>query len=483
MKSISEYRNHQLLEEETEVLSYDELHIVVLGTGDGDGTFADIIEEVSTKRNIKYDFVDVSKAWIAGSDIEIGSVKLRNVDGKDKDIEIETYNSIVFVRAGAIGTLTSQAFVSSLQDIGFLLVNDLESMLVCDNKMSNALLLGRNNIPIPRTSSIPNEHSIEDAHKRVGGKFPVIVKTLKGTQGVGVMKVDSMSSLTGVCQSLWKYEADLLIQEFFEMQSDIRTLVVGGKILAAAERIQAPDNKDFRNNVHQGATTEPYKLNKKEIAVIKAAARATGAVYCGVDHFVDKKGNPYIIEVNGSPGIRSHFEGYDPWTEEPKGKVSDKSVVESIISFFSKDVNRRPIFRQEAGYIETIIFKGMEKNPVRAKFDSGNSAKASMLHVDKMEVKGKKVFWEKNGYKFEDELLYVSKPMRGQKPFDERPVIEHEITFNNKKHIAEIALSLKDTASEMLVNRKLMTKFKIAVNPNRRFILSNKTAKNDESDH
>ena len=189
--------------------------MVVLGTGDGDGTFADIVEEVSVKRDIKFDFVDISKAWIADSDIDIGTVKIRNIDGKNKDIEIETHNSIVFVRAGAIGTLTSQAFVSSLQDIGFLLVNDLESMLVCDNKMSNALLLGRNNIPIPITSSIPNEHSIEDAHKRVGGKFPVIVKTLKGTQGVGVMKIDSMSSLTGVCQSLWKYDADLLIQEFF----------------------------------------------------------------------------------------------------------------------------------------------------------------------------------------------------------------------------------------------------------------------------
>ena len=482
MKTISEYRVNAL-EENTEVIEFDDLHVVVLGTGDGDGTFAGLMEEVTVKRNIKYDFIDVKKAWIADSDIEIGNVKIRNIDGKNKDCKIEMHNSIVFVRAGAIETLSSQSMVSSLQDIGFLVVNDLDSMLVCDNKMSNALLLGRNNIPIPRTSSVPNEESIEDAHQRVGGKFPVIIKTLKGTQGVGVMKIDSMSSLTGVCQSLWKYDADLLIQEFFEMKSDIRTLVIGGKILASAERIQPTDNKDFRNNVHQGATTEPYDLSKKEIDVIKAAARASGAMYCGVDHFVDKKGNPYIIEVNGSPGIRSHFEGYDPWSEEKLGKISDKEVLERIIQFFAKDVNRRPIFRQEAGYLEPIIFEGMEKNPVRAKFDTGNSAKASMLHVDKLEVKGKKVAWEKNGYKFEDELLYISRPMRGQKAFDERPVIEHNITFNNKTHIAEIALSLKDTASEMLVNRKLMTKFKVAVNPNRRFILSNKTERNDESDH
>lgn len=481
MKSISEYRS-SLFEEVSEELSYDQLHIVVLGTGDGDGTFAGLMEEVTIKRDIKYDFVDVTEAWIAGTDIDIGKVTIRNIDGKGKDTEVETYNSIVFVRAGAIETLASQSMVSSLQDIGFLVVNDLDSMLVCDNKMSNALMMERNNIPIPRTSIISNEKSIEDAHERVGGKFPVIVKTLKGTQGVGVMKVDSMSSLIGVCQSLWKYDADLLIQEFMEMKSDIRTLVIGGKVIASAERIREENNKDFRNNVHLGARTEPYQLSKKEIDVIKAAARASGAMYCGVDHAV-VKGKPYIIEVNGSPGIRSHFEGYDPWTEEMQGKITDKQVLEKIIQFFSKDVNRRPVFRQEAGYIETIIFKGMEKDPIRAKFDTGNSAKASMLHVDSMEIVNNKVAWSKNGYKFEDKLLYVSKPMRGQKPFDERPVIEHEIYFNNKKHIAEIALSLKDTASEMLVNRKLMTKFKVAVNPNRRFILSNKTAKNDESDH
>ena len=482
MKSISEYRASLLEEETGNQLSYDELHIVVLGTGEGEKTFAGLMEEVCTKRNIKYDFVDIKKAWIAGADIDIGSVKLHNIDGKDTNIDVETHNSIIFVRAGAIETLASQSVVSSLQDIGFFLVNDLESMLLCDNKMSNALMMERNNVPIPRTSIISNSGAIKDAHKRVGGKFPVILKTLKGTQGVGVMKVDSESSLKGVCQALWKYDADLLIQEFFEMKSDIRTLVLGGKILASAERVRDAGNKDFRNNVHLGAETLPYSLSKKEIDVIKAAARASGAMYCGVDHaMVD--GKPYILEVNGSPGIRSHFEGYDPWTEEKQGKITDKEVLEHIIQYFTKDVNRRPVFRQEAGYIETIIFKGMEKNPVRAKFDTGNSAQASMLHVDSMDIKNGKVTWEKNGYKFEDKILYISKPMRGQKAFDERPVIEREILFNNKKHIAEIGLSLKDTASEMLVNRKLMTKFKVAVNPNRRFILSDKTARNDESDH
>ena len=46
---------------------------------------------------------------------------------------------------------------------------------------------------------ISNVKSIETAHKKIGGKFPVIIKTLTGTQGVGVSKVNDMASLVSVC--------------------------------------------------------------------------------------------------------------------------------------------------------------------------------------------------------------------------------------------------------------------------------------------
>ena len=154
-----------------------------------------------------------------------------------------------------------------------------------------------------------------------------------------------------------------------------------------------------------------------------------------------------------------------------------------VIDFFSSELNRRPLMRLEAGYIETVILAGLENDPIRAKFDTGNSAVATMFHVDSMEADGDYVKWTKNGKSFISEVLYVSEPKRGLREFDKRPVIEHELRFNNKVYNAEIGLSTKDTASEMLVNRKLMTKFKVAVNPNRRFILSNVTERNDVTDH
>ena len=477
MEKFTEYLKEAPQEEPIEM---QDLHVVILGLGDEEGTFADLIQKVTKKYNMKTTMVDVSEAYIASKDVEIGQVKIRNIDGKDSDTTIEVDNSLVFVRAGAIKTLTSQALVSSLQTLGFFLVNDLEAMLVCDNKMSNIIALERNNIPVPRTSIVNNVKSIEQAHDNIGGKFPVIIKTLKGTQGVGVSKVNDMASLVSVCQSLWKFNADLLIQEYFELKSDIRTLVVNNKIIGSAERIKA-DDKEFRNNVHLGADTRPYQLSNAEKELVINASRSVSASYCGVDHCKVGK-DFYILEVNGSPGIRSHFMGYDQ-DGNPTKKITDQQTLDKIIRVYSEERQRRPFMRQEVGYIESIVFDGMEKDPVRAKFDTGNSASASMLHVDQMQIDGDTVKWKKNGYTFESDIVDISEPKRGLEPFDKRPVIEHGITFNNKKYTIEVGLSEKDTASEMLINRKLMTHLRVSVHPNQLFLVSSPSKKNDNTDH
>ena len=45
--------------------------------------------------------------------------------------------------------------------------------------MSTYITFNQYNIQTPRTSIINNEESVRDAHKRIGGKFPVIIKLLQ----------------------------------------------------------------------------------------------------------------------------------------------------------------------------------------------------------------------------------------------------------------------------------------------------------------
>jgi hypothetical protein len=106
-----------------------------------------------------------------------------------------------------------------------------------------------------------------------------------------------------------------------------------------------------------------------------------------------------------------------------------------------------------------------------------------MLHVDNLKIDGDTAIWRKNGSEFKSDIIDVSIARRLPTVEEKRPVIEMTVNFNNKSYPnTRIGLTTTDSASEMLVNRELMTTFKVAVNPNRRFILSDYVSKEDNTD-
>ena len=451
--------------------------VIVLGIDESEQTVNAILKDVCDDLDIKCISVNVEEAWISDQDIEKGILTISNYDGEDTKETIKSLEAVVFVRRGAIMRMAGQALTSLFETAGCFMVNDLESMMLCDNKMATSIQLSRHNVSIPKTSIINNKKSIEDTHERIGGKFPVIIKTLTGTQGIGVAKVTDMESLVSVCEALWKYEAAILLQEHLDIDFDVRTLVLNNRIIGSAKRIT--DKEEFRSNVHMGATTKPYTLNDIEKKVILAAARTTGGYMVGVDHCIVKN-EPVILEVNGSPGIRSNFEGYDvtEWPQKPIGNKSDKDIFKMVVEYLQYEQHRRNRFSQESGYIESIMVDGID-DPIRAKMDTGNGTKATMFHVDKLEIDGNKVHWEKNKAKFTSKIIGKSQPKHIDK-MKERPIVELTVTFNNKRYEnVPFGLTIEDSFSEMLVNRDLLTRFKVAVNPNKRFILSDWTERDE----
>ena len=89
----------------------------------------------------------------------------------------------MFVRAGVLDDAVGLALLSTFEKAGAFMINNRDGMLTCDNKMSSYITFNQNGIQTPKTSLINNDESVEDAHKRIGGKFPVIIKTITGTQG------------------------------------------------------------------------------------------------------------------------------------------------------------------------------------------------------------------------------------------------------------------------------------------------------------
>ena len=122
-----------------------------------------------------------------------------------------------------------------------------------------------------------------------------------------------------------------MVQEFIKEAggSDIRAIVVGGKVIAAYRR-QGHEG-EFRSNLHRGGQGTKVQLSSAEKKTAIAATKALGLNIAGVDMLRSERG-PLVLEVNSSPG----FEGVE--------KVTGVDVAGTIIEFVEKQVER-PITR------------------------------------------------------------------------------------------------------------------------------------------
>jgi ribosomal protein S6--L-glutamate ligase len=110
---------------------------------------------------------------------------------------------------------------------------------------------------------------------------------------------------------------NILVQEFVKEASgtDVRALVVGGKVIATMMRQGAEG--DFRSNLHRGGNATPIKITPEERSTAVRAAKSMGLNVCGVDMLRSNDG-PVVMEVNSSPGL----EGIEKATQiDVAGKI------------------------------------------------------------------------------------------------------------------------------------------------------------------
>jgi ribosomal protein S6--L-glutamate ligase len=150
-----------------------------------------------------------------------------------------------------------------------------------------------------------------DAFDRLDSEYPIILKTLTGSLGVGVVKIETEESLSATTQLLYKLDPDMgvLLQEFIVTDFDVRAHVIAGKFYGAIKRPIV--KKDFRSNVSLGSVPETIELTKLEQDHVVQAARAVDGLWVGVDFIPAKdreKDSPIFIEINSTPGTKGYKE-------------------------------------------------------------------------------------------------------------------------------------------------------------------------------
>lgn len=190
------------------------------------------------------------------------------------------------------------------------------------DKLRSLQLLAKAGVGIPKTVFARETADLEDVLGQVGGA-PVIIKVARGTHGNGVVLAETRKAAKAVMQAFYVEGVNFVVQEFIAESAgtDIRALVVNGKVVASMERQSLDD--DFRSNLHQGGEGKVVKLTVEERKTAQKAAKAMGLPICGVDMMRSERG-PLVLEVNASPGFMIE-------------KVTGRNVAAKIIEYVEQN--------------------------------------------------------------------------------------------------------------------------------------------------
>ena len=162
--------------------------------------------------------VQVESAYIRFED---GAYYVHNSDDK-KGFEISASDTVAFVRGSVRLKKSWLDILSQLEKVGVCMVNSRNTVELTSDKYRTYLRLMDFGLTQPKTVLIPNKDGVKEALDTLDSDFPIIMKTLEGSKGVGVLFVESERSLTSLVQLLFNQDedSDLLIQEFKKTEYD-----------------------------------------------------------------------------------------------------------------------------------------------------------------------------------------------------------------------------------------------------------------------
>lgn len=265
--------------------------------------------------------------------------------------KVLSHYDAVLPRIGASITYFGTAVVRQFQEMDIFCANTAHGINNSRDKLRSLQLLSRHHIGIPRTAFVRDKKDVLPAIERVGGA-PVIIKLIEGTQGIGVLLAESVTTAESIIELLQSQKQNVLIQKFVAESKgkDIRAIVVGDRVVAAMRRVA--QGQEFRSNVHRGGRAEAVELPDEYVETAVRAAQIMGLQVAGVDMLESQTG-PQVMEVNSSPGL----EGIETCT----GLDVAGAIIEYIaaqVDFPEIDVRQRLTVSKGYGVGEIYVPEG-----------------------------------------------------------------------------------------------------------------------------
>ena len=137
--------------------------------------------------------------------------------------------------------------------------------------------------------------------------LPFIFKATGGKGGDDNFLITDQEKFNAVLAS--HGTLDFVAQPFVKNDSDLRVLIVDGRIQLVIKRSRGQSGNTHLNNTSQGAQADLLplsELNPEHQALALRAAQVLHREFAGVDVMYETNTNrPYILEVNASPQVAS----------------------------------------------------------------------------------------------------------------------------------------------------------------------------------
>lgn len=246
------------------------------------------------------------------------------LDGKPIDLP-----DFVLPRMGAGTTYFALAVIRHLERLGVPCFNCANSIDIVKDKLYTHQILAENNIPVPKTMLAKFPINIDLVEKKIA--FPLVIKTLSGSQGKGVFLANNKKTFLDLLQliEITNSKVNIIFQEFIEESRgrDLRVFTIAGRAIACMERSSSDD--DFKANFSRGGNVKKYSISSEIEWLSSEASRLLGLEIAGVDLLFDKD-HFKVCEVNSSPG----FEGLE--------SVCDINIANEIFHYLQIRLGKFP---------------------------------------------------------------------------------------------------------------------------------------------
>lgn len=183
------------------------------------------------------------------------------------------------------------------------------------DKVATKRFLQAQGIPTPKYAVLHRDGVIAGKAEFIKKEFglPVVIKAASQGSSIGVVIVEQESELEGALQEAFKYDAQVLVEEFIkgrELTVAVFCSEEEQEALPIIEITTETGRYDYETKYKVGASHHiiPAPLSDLRTEQVKAIAELACDI-CGcrgvarVDFMLDEAENPYAIEINTVPGM------------------------------------------------------------------------------------------------------------------------------------------------------------------------------------